>query len=197
MTKARLLWRFETYVSVTSGQAIRQTGWGLISLGHHENAHFSHSGPRRPLCRVHGCPCIHGYPCVRFCHSHAPTAFFADPPGRGCHGLPGSGLDPVEECSPRSANQPVGAVTIAERLANALRADLARRLGLARPLEALDEEVAKAALATFENALGAAYWLIEPAMALGAKAPLEVCQSKAGKDQVLRELNRIDHNLPQ
>jgi uncharacterized protein (DUF2384 family) len=87
-------------------------------------------------------------------------------------------------------------MTVSQLLANALCADLARRLELARELETVDEEIAKAAQATFENALGAAYWLTEPAVAFSGQVPLEVSRKKAGKEQVIYELRRIDYNLP-
>jgi uncharacterized protein (DUF2384 family) len=87
-------------------------------------------------------------------------------------------------------------VTVAKKLAEALRAELARQAMMATALESADEEIAKAAWVTFEGPVGAAWWLTAPAMALQGRVPLDVSTTSCGKTEVLRVLARIDRDLP-
>jgi uncharacterized protein (DUF2384 family) len=86
-------------------------------------------------------------------------------------------------------------VTTANQIAEALRAEFSRQAEIASALETSDEEIARAALATFQDAVGAAWWLTSPAMALQGRVPLDVSKTSYGKAEVLRVLARIDRNL--
>ena len=81
------------------------------------------------------------------------------------------------------------------QISEALRVECARQAELVAVLRAMDEDVAKAAQAAFENSLGAALWLISPAMALDGRIPVEVAKTKEGKAETLRALIRIERNL--
>jgi uncharacterized protein (DUF2384 family) len=65
-----------------------------------------------------------------------------------------------------------------------------------RQLANLDEEVALAALRTFEAAGAAAEWLVSPAFGLGGAVPVAFLQRAGGRNAVIQLLGRIEHNIP-
>jgi uncharacterized protein (DUF2384 family) len=86
-------------------------------------------------------------------------------------------------------------VTFAEQLVSAFRNDLAERALTAARLELVEEEIAKAAFATFEGGLGASNWLTTPSIVFAGRSPLDVSNGEGGKAQVLLALARIDRGL--
>jgi uncharacterized protein (DUF2384 family) len=86
-------------------------------------------------------------------------------------------------------------VTTANQIAETLRAELTRHAEMASALKTSDEDIAGATLATFQDAVGAAWWLTSPAIALQGRVPLDVSKTADGKAEVLRALARIDRNL--
>ena len=70
-----------------------------------------------------------------------------------------------------------------------------RQATLFKELETLDPEVANLAIKAVGTAEAAVAWLIQPALGLDGNSPVRVLRTHGSKDQVMRLLGRIEHNV--
>jgi uncharacterized protein (DUF2384 family) len=85
-------------------------------------------------------------------------------------------------------------VNVAQQLSQALQRQLEHQQALAKQLNHIDEELAAAALDTFESPVGAAQWLTTALSVLGdEKTPLELSKTPDGKAACLQALGRLNY----
>ena len=85
---------------------------------------------------------------------------------------------------------------VAQQLSEALQSKLEHQRVLAIELAQVDEELAAAALDTFENPVGAAQWLTSVLPVLGSdKTPMELSRTPEGKTACLQALGRLNYGI--
>ena len=101
----------------------------------------------------------------------------------------GRAKDPSEKAKARVAM--ARSKSVREQIIAATRKQIARREKFLKKITNADHQVLARALEVFENASGAASWLLSPEISLGGSAPID-CR----KESVLVVLGRIEHSIP-